>query len=366
MRASRRQLLKTAVLAPAMTCVGQAASQQTNAGGEGTRQRMVAMTNGFRISEMIHVAAKLRIADELARGPKTVTQLATATKTNADSLYRLLRALAGLGIFAEEDDFHFRLTPAAELLRSEVPGSVHALAETSGEDWMWLSWGALLHSVTTGETAFVHLYGENTFDWFKKHPEAARIYDAFQSQNSARSSEEVVAAYDFSTARTIVDVGGGEGILIASILRHNGSARGVLFDPDYVIESAQAKFDPTIGSRCELVAGDFFSSIPGGGDLYVMKYILHDWDDRRDNAILVNCRRAMAGQGKLLVVEDIVCGRNQPCYGKEADIMMMVRTGGRNRTEKEYRDLLKEGGFEVTRVFPSRGGPSVIEALPRS
>jgi SAM-dependent methyltransferase len=323
------------------------------------------MINGFTSSQMVHLAAKLGIADQLAGGPKTVAQLAAATKTHADSLYRVLRTLASMGVFAEEEDLHFRLTPAAELLRSGVPGSMRGHAEAAGEEWMWRPWGALLHSVTTGETAFDHLYGKNTFDWFKEHPAAAQLADLMYTESTAKTSEAVAAAYDFSAARTIVDVGGGEGSLLAAILRRNQSARGVLFDLDHVVASARNKLDRAVAPRCDFVAGDFFKSVPAGGDLYVMKHILHDWDNDRANKILTNCRQAMAGRGKLLVVDYIVCGRNQPCFAKEGDINMMVRTGGRNRTEKEFRELLGKGGFETARTITSLGDLGVIEAVPR-
>jgi hypothetical protein len=294
-----------------------------------------------------------------------VDELAAATKAHADSLYRLLRALAGMGVFAEEEDRRFRLTPMSELLRSGVQGSVRALAETAGEEWMWRPFGALLHSVSTGETPFDHLYGKNTFDWFKEHPTAALSYDEYQAQNTATHSEAIAAAYDFSAAKTIVDVGAGEGALVASILRRYQTPRALLFDLDHVVAHARTKLDGATSSRCAFVAGDFFKAVPPGGDLYILKYILHDWDDHRATQILTTCRQAMAGKGKLLVVEEIVCGRNQPCRAKEGDIVMLVRTGGRNRTEKEYRDLLAKGGFAATRLVPSKGGPSVMEALPR-
>jgi len=324
------------------------------------------MISGFQFSQMIHVAARLRIADQLVGGPRTVAQLAAATKTHADSLYRVLRTLAGMGVFAEEEDFQFRLTPAAELLRSGVPGSMRAHAEAAGEEWMWRPWGALVHSVTTGETAFDHIYGKNTFDWFGEHPDAARLAASMYTENTATTSEAIVAAYDFSAARTVVDVGGGEGFLLASILRRNRSAHGVLFDLDHVVASARTKLDRDIAGRCEFVGGDFFKAVPAGGDLYVMKHILHDWSDGRANQILNNCRRAMAGRGKLLVVDNMVCGRNQPCAAKESDINMMVRTGGRNRTEKEYRDLFAKSGFERVSSITSLGELSLIEVLPRS
>lgn len=363
---SRRQLLKGSVLGGIAALTGEAEAQSAGAHGETSQQQMVGMINGFRISQMVHVAAKLRIADQLAAGPTTVDQLAVATKTHAGSLYRLLRTLAGMGVFAEEEGLQFRLTPMSELLRSGAHGSVRALAETAGEEWMWRPFGALLHSVTTGETAFEHLYGKNTFDWFKEHPAAAKIYDDFQAQNTAIHSEAVAAAYDFSSAKTVVDVGGGEGVLVTSILRRNQTAHAILFDLDHVVASARTGLDRNIASRCDFIAGDFFKSVPAGGDLYILKYILHDWDDDRANKILATCREAMSGKGRLLVVEEIICGRNQRCYAKEGDITMMVRTGGRNRTEKEYRDLLAKGGFEMTRVIPSQGGPSVMETVPRA
>jgi len=324
------------------------------------------MISGYHLSQLVHVAAKLRIADQLAGGSRTVAQLAAATNTHADSLYRVLRTLAGMGIFYEEEDYRFRLTPAAEMLRSGVPGSLRAHAEAAGEEWLWRPWGALLHSVTTGETAFDHLYGKNTFDWFGEHPDAAHLAASMYTENTAATSESIVAVYDFSAARTVVDVGGGEGFLLMSILRRNRNAHGVLFDLDPVVASAKSKLDRDIIWRCEFVGGDFFKAVPAGGDLYVMKHILHDWDDSRANKILNNCRRAMAGRGKLLVVDNMVCGRNQPCAAKESDINMMVRTGGRNRTEKEYRDLFAKSGFERVSSITSLGELSLIEVLPRS
>ncbi len=363
-RQTRRQLLKGSVLGSAAALAIEVGAQPTNGPDEAPRQYLSRLIDGFTFSQMIHVAAKLRIADQLAAGPLTVAQLAAATKTHADYLYRVLRTLAGMGIFAEEEDFQFRLTPAAELLRSGVPGSMRTHAEVVGEERMWRPWGALFHSVTTGETAFDHLYGKNTFDWFREHPAAARLADSSYTENTAPTSEAIAAAYDFSSARTVVDVGGGEGSLLASILRRNRSAHGVLFDLDHVVASARTKLDRDIAVRCEFVGGDFFKAVPAGGDLYVMKHILHDWNDGRANKILNNCRRAMAGRGKLLVVDYMICRRNQPCFAKQGDINMMVRTGGRNRTEKEYRDLFAKSGFDTARAIRSVGELSLIEALP--
>ena len=363
-RQSRRQILAQAVLGGVATLGADVGPGATGAATQTPQQHLVAMINGFRLSQMIHVAARLGVADQLASGPKTVDQLAAATKTHADSLYRLLRALAGWGVFAEEDGLRFRLTPAAEFLRSSTPDSLRALALTAGEEWMWLPWGDLLHSISTGQTAFNHLYGKNTFDWLKEHPDAERIYNDYQAQMTTRTSEAVAAAYDFSAARTIVDVGGGTGAMLTAVLHRNPAVRGVLFDLEQVVGSAKTQLEPAVARRCDFVGGDFFKAVPGGGDLYVLKNILHDWDVDRCSKILVNCRLAMGRRGKLLVVEEIICGPNEPCYAKEADVLMLVRTGGRNRTKKEYDDLLAAGGFRATQVFPSHGGPSIIEAIP--
>ena len=322
------------------------------------------MTNGFQLTQLVYIAAKLRIADHLANGPQTLSQLASVTGSHADSLYRVLRALAGLGVFREEEDGRFRLTPAAEILRSGVPGSLRASAEARGEDWMWRSWGALRESVMTGQTGFEFVYGKNTFDWLAENPAAARLFDEFQADGTAQSAAAVATAYDFSTARVVVDVGGGNGTLLAAILRRHGAPRGILFDLPHVVEAAKPVMDAEITRRCEFVGGDFFKAVPERGDVYVLKAILHDWEEGRARVILSNCHRAMAPGAKMLVVEDLVCGPNIACSAKMGDVNMLARTGGRNRTEREYRDLLSAGRFNTRRVVPVTGSLAVIEAMP--
>jgi hypothetical protein len=317
---------------------------------------MRTLLDGYRLTQMIHVAAKLGLADQLKDGPRTVEQLAGLTKTHPDSLYRLLRTLAGLGVFAEDDGMRFRLTPAAELLRTGTPGSMRTTAVVAGEEWMWRPWGALLHSVTTGETAFDHLYGKGTFDW---------LAERLQAEGTRRSADTVARVYDFSAAQTVIDIGGGAGELLSAILRPNPGTRGILFDLPHVAKAARATVDQKVASRCEFVGGDFLKAVPSGGDVYVLKYIIHDWDDARSVSIMTNCRKAMAGRGRLLLIEDLVCGPNQPCRAKVSDLQMLVRTGGRNRTEKEYRSLLGKSGFEVTRVVPAQGDLSVMEAISK-
>ena len=229
---------------------------------------------------------------------------------------------------------------------------------------MWRAWGALLESVRTGKTGFDLVYGKNTFDWFAENPAAARIFDQFQADLSTRSAAAVAATYDFSSARVVVDVGGGKGSLLAAILRRHAAPRGILFDLPHVVEAGKPAMDAEFSRRCQFVGGDFFKAVPEGGDIYVIKYILHDWDESHARAILTNCHRAMGNGAKLLVVEDLVCGLNVPCDAKLGDVNMLARTGGRNRTEREYRDVLRAGRFDTQRVLPVSGDLAVIEAAP--
>ena len=328
------------------------------------RSTLLKLIRGFRVSQMISVAAKLRIADHLAEGPKTVTQLARAAGCHEDSLYRLLRALASIGVFAELDALSFCLSPCAELLQSEVSGSLRTNAEVVGEEWMWLPWGSLLHSVRTGESACELVYGKNTWDWFTENPSAGQLFDQFMDESTIGSAASGVAAYDFLAPRTVIDIAGGRGVLLASILRRNLAARGVLFNLPQVIEAAGKILDSEIASRIQFVPGNFFEGVPAGGDLYILKDILHDWNDVAAQRILGSCRRAMSDNAKLLIIEQLVGAPNEQCEGKIGDISMMVRTGGRNRTELEFRKLLGASGFHLSRLIPTPGGPDIVEALP--
>jgi len=365
-RESRRQLFKKGFLGGTVLLADNASAQTAATPPNAPEQLLQNMIGGSRLTQLVYVAAKLRIADHLKDGSKSLAELATATKTHDDSLYRLLRTLASMGIFVEEDGRRFRLNPAGDLLQSGVPGSLRVTAEVAGEDWMWKPWGALLHSVQTGQTAFDHLYGKGTFDWFGENPAAARLFDEFQSETTLRTTVAVVEAADVKGARQIVDVGGGAGLLLTEILRNNPESRGVLFDLAHVITAAKKKLDPNLARRTELVPGDFFKSIPSGGDIYIMKAILHDWDDARAIKILESCRKAMAGKGKLMVIEELVCQPNEACRAKLGDVMMLVRTGGRNRTEAEYKDLLSKGGFTLTKIVPTRPGMQIMEATPKA
>lgn len=342
-----------------------AAAQSPGTGGADARQQMSQLVNGYRMSQMLHVASKLGIAEQLKSGARSIDDLARVVGAHADSLYRLLRALAGAGVFFEEEGRRFRLTPAAELLLPGQPGSLRNEAIISGEEFVWKSWGELLHSVKTGETGFDHAYGEGTFDWFRKHPAEARLFDEFQAELTRWSSAAIAEEYDFSAARRVVDVGGGNGQLLGLILARNAGAACVLFDLPDVVAAARTAADPAVKQRCEFVGGDFFRAVPPGGDLYLLKFILHDWDDARSVEILKQVGRAMSPGARLLVIEQEVCDRNEPCPAKSGDITMLVRTGGRNRTRQEYARLLSAAGFSVARAVALQGDLRILECTRR-
>ena len=323
------------------------------------------LTTGHWILQALFVAAKLGIADLLGDGPKSSAALAQAAGADARTLYRLLRALASVGVFAEDSNGDFALTPMAECLRTDDPGSIRPWVMVMGEPHNFQPWGELLHSVKTGQTAFDHIHGMGVFEYYAQNPEHGRMFDAAMTSFSAPEVSAVVAEYDFSGIGTLVDVAGGHGSFLSKILKEYPAMKGVLADVPAVIEGARSHFHAVgVADRCEVVPIDFFESVPGGGDAYLMKHIIHDWDDERTGKILKNCHRAMAGNGKLLLVEMIIPPGNAPDFGKWLDVGMLVYTGGRERTASEYGDLLAGNGFRLTRIVPTQSSVSVIEAVP--
>ena len=322
------------------------------------------MATGYWVSQSIYVAAKLGIADLLKDSPKSCDELATATGTNAPSLYRVLRALASLGVFAETQPNHFTLTPLAACLQSDTPNSVRACVIMQGEEY-YRVWGEFMHSVQTGGSSFEHIYGMNIFDYYAQNPESAKIFDESMTNLSVLESAAIAASYDFSSIQTLVDVAGGEGLLIASILKSNPTLKGVLFDRPYVVERAKPFLEAEgVLERCQLAAGNFFESVPEGGDAYILKYIIHDWDDERAIAILKQCHKVMPDNGKVLVAEQVIPPGNQPFMGKFFDLhMLAVNSGGRERTEAEYRALFEKAGFKLTRIVPTQEEMSIIEGI---
>ncbi len=327
--------------------------------------RMREMLGGYQITQMLYVAAKLGLADLLAEGPKTAEELALATNAQCSSLYRLLRALASTGVFAERPDGVFESTALADRLRSDTLNSQRAFALSYGERWWWNAFGELLHSVKTGETAFSRIHGTTFFEYLGLHPDAARVFNQNMTAATHGLAEAMATGYDFSDVEVLVDVGGGHGALAAAVLRQNPRMRAVIFDQPAVLEgTASVLRQAGLLARCDLSPGDFFQAVPDGADLYVLKDIIHDWDDVRAAVILQNVRQAMRPDAKLLVIESIIPPGNEPFRGKLVDITMLVFTGGRERTEPEYTRLLYGAGLRLNRAIPLKSGPSVLEALP--
>lgn len=326
---------------------------------------LLQMLSGYWVSQSIYVAAKLKIADLLRDGPKTSDELATLTGSNPRALYRLLRALASIGVFSEtETSGYFGLTPLAACLQTDAPNSMHGFAVMLGEEH-YKAWGELLHSVQTNASAFEQVYGMNIFEYYAQNPESAQAFDEAMTNMSAIERVATVASYDFSSFHTLVDVAGGQGSLLAAILKANPALKGILFDQDAVLAGAKSFIEAEgVLDRCQLMGGNFFESVPSGADAYVLKHILHDWDDERAIAILKNCREAMAENGKLLVVEQVIPEGNQPFVGKLLDLNMLVMCpGGGERTESEYRTLFEAAGFQLTRVVPTQGDISILEGI---
>ncbi len=323
------------------------------------------MMNGYKVSRAIYVAAKLGIADLLKSGPKHIDELATSVEANPGALYRVLRFLASLSIFTENEQGIFKMTPLAEPLQTGVSGSLRDIIILIGEEWFWRPWGDILHSVTTGKAAFDHCHGMSMFDYLSQNPEAANIFDAAMSNFTDLEMAAILAAYNFSEITRVVDVGGGQGLLIVAILKANPHLEGILFDLDHVLEGVKnVLVSEGVVSRCELVGGDFFESVPDAGEIYILKSVLHDWDNDQAVAILKNCRRSIADGGKLLIIERIIPPGNEPSPGKDQDLIMLVMLGGQERTKAKYQVLLRAASFELIEVIPTSSPLSIIEAVP--
>jgi ubiquinone/menaquinone biosynthesis C-methylase UbiE len=321
------------------------------------------MLGGCWLTQSIHVIAKLGIADLLKDGPQTAEQLSGALRVNADALYRMLRTLTGYELFEEDEQHRFGLLPMGALLQKGVHGSLHALAIWNGEV-PYKAWGAVMHTMTTGQPALRHALGMKLFEYLTEDREAGQVFDEAMTGLSIQVSRAVVAAYDFSGIKRIVDVGGGQGTLIAAVLQANPSMQGVLFDRSPVVEGAKRELQASgIADRCEIVAGDFFEFAPEGGDAYLLSSIIHDWDDARGLLILQNCRRAMERQSKLLLVECVIPDAPGPVFSKLLDLQMLVVTGGRERTESQFKALLAVANFNLNKIIPTEVPECIIEAV---
>lgn len=340
-------------------------SQQRTQAPPDPIQHLLQISFGYVMSSALWVAAELGVADLLKSGPRPVADLALKTSTNEDALYRTLRMLAMAGIFTETQPRHFGLTPPAELLRSDAPRSLRDAVIWIADPFHFRIAGELLHSVKTGQPTIQHVTGKPAFEYFPTDRlENDRFNDAMTCL-SAMAIPAVLEVYDFSSFTTVVDVAGGHGYLLCEILRKHPGLRGMLVDLDHVVIGGQKRIAASgLEQRCPTVVGDFFQSVPEGGDCYIMKSIIHDWDDERASTILGHCRRALEGKanGRLVLVEMVVPPGNQAHPVKVIDIEMLFFPGGRERTEGEYRELLAQAGFRMTRIVPTKSPFSVIEA----
>jgi SAM-dependent methyltransferase len=312
---------------------------------------------GYFASRAIHVAAELGIADRLRDGPKTVDQLASATATHRQSLYRLLRMLAGYGVFAENRDGQFELTPAAALLQT---GALRDVARIFNEA-DWNAYGNLLYSIKTGQPAFEHVNGMGAFDYYKAHPDAQDRFDRGMANFAEEENRVVARAYDFGKFRRILDVGGGRGGLLAEILKVYPFVQAVLFDQPQVVANPEYLRAAGVLDSCQVVGGNFFESVPKGADAYVLKRIIHDWNDDTSAAILRRCRDAVLDGGRIIVVDAVVPTGNEFHPSKPVDLLMMVLLDGRERTDADFRELFGRAGLKLNRVVPTEGIVSIVE-----
>jgi len=323
------------------------------------------IANAHYVSQALYVAAHLGIADLLAEGPQTPAALAAKSGTHAGSLRRVLRLLASADVFAEDADGRFELTPIGSALRSG-PGSSRAAAQLIAGPMVWQCWGDLLTTVRTGEPAFPRIFKTDSFEYFADHPEEAAVFDEAMGSFTAVISGMVAAVYDFSGMHEVIDVGGGDGRLLTGILRAHPSLLGTVLDLPRLAEGARRQIAGAgLADRYRFVAGDFLEAVPEGFDAYLLKHVIHDWDDARAVRILQNCRRAMKPQAKLLIVEGVYPPRidgSPASRGAAAnDVNMLVCTGGRQRSEGEFRELYAEAGFRLTRIIPTQAAACVIE-----
>lgn len=311
--------------------------------------------------QAIHVAAKFALADLVASGPKSIKELADATHTHGSSMGRLLRALTTLGIFVEDTAGRYRQTALSDTLRSEHPESIRPLAMMLGAHFVWKPSGALDETVRTGQPSFERVYGAPFFEYLAGHSDDAAVFNTAMS-SSPDYLAAIVGAYEFSKFERIVDVGGGHGLLLAGILLANPRLCGVLYDLPAVVADTSALRKEPISQRCEIIGGDFFKGVPAGADAYILKGIIHDWNDEAALRILKNCRRAIHSDGTLLLAETVLSPSTDPASAL-MDMLMMVLTNGRERTESEFRSLLQEAGFSMVQVIRA-GGVSIIESRP--
>jgi hypothetical protein len=336
---------------------------QENSGSQPSAE-MLRLLNSFLTVQALHVAAYLRVSDLLADGPRSVDELAAATKANRSFLHRLLRMLTGPGVFREEADGRFAITPLGATLRSDGSDSVRDWALFVGAPEMWAVWAGLRDSVMSGEASFPAVHGAPMWKYIATIPSLGDAFDSWMTRQSSQHNSALVEAYDFSQFRLVVDVGGGRGSTLAAVLEAHPSLRGVLLDLPQVVARTAPLDDAGVGHRCEVIGGDMLRAVPAGADAYLIKRVLMDWSDADSTTILRHCAGAMAEGGKLLVVEMLMPTGNDPSAAKGFDILMLLnQPGGRIRTEREFHELFTGAGLRLSRVVPTSSPNSILEGV---
>jgi len=326
---------------------------------------LIRMANGYCEAKALQVAAELGIADLIAEAPKTADQLSTSLGVQADSLYRLLRALASLGIFKEGHDARFENTSLSEVLRADVPGSVRDYVINAPQDAFLLAWTKFMDVVRTGKPSFKDVNGCDQWEYFRRHSDIAERFNKHMTARTSQVTSALLNSYDFSQFKTLIDVGGGLGTVLASILNKFPQLHGCLYEQSSVIEEAKSFLEAQgVISRCDVISGDFFESVPKGFDGYLMKSVTHDWEDEKALAILKNCRASINKNGKLLIIDTVISRDNAPHPAKWIDLRMLVVYGSRERTEQEFQILLRDSGFKLKQVIALPLPYSLIEAVP--
>jgi hypothetical protein len=326
--------------------------------------QLIQMFSAGWVSSLLHGAAEIGLADQLAAGPKTADEVAQALRLHATSMHRFMRALASLGVLSERDG-RFALTPLGEAMKSGARGAARGTMLAFGGAWMTRAWEELRYSLATGKTAFEKVHGMPAFDYLAQHPDLASHFSQAMIGFHGAEPPAVADAYDFSPFTTVVDVGGATGHLLSAILKRHSAPRGVLFDMPHVVRDAPALLESRgVAKRVTIEAGSFFERVPTGGDAYIMSHVIHDWSEEQCLTILGNCRKAMKPSARLLIVEMVLPAGDAPHPGKVLDMVMLVVPGGQERTEAEYGTLLAKAGFRLVRVVPTESEVSVVEAVP--
>lgn len=325
---------------------------------------LIQMATAAWVSRLVHAAARLGLADHLATGPRSAAELAGPLGLHALSLHRFMRCLASLGLLTEQAGQRFALTALGEALKTGAPGSARATILTAGSPWFMGALDEIVYSLQTGRTAFEKMHGMPVFDYLGRHPDEASLFSEMMVGFHGQEPPAVAEAYDFSVFGSVVDVGGATGNLLAAILARHEGPRGILFDRPHVVTDAPALLASRgVQARVTIEAGDFFETVPAGGDAYVLSHIIHDWSEEQCLGILGRVRKAMRPDGRLLLVEMVLPAGDTPHPGKVLDMVMLALPGGQERTEEEYRQLLARAGFRLTRVIPTSSDVSIVEAV---